>query len=104
MTDFRSTSRVSATGATPTCVIAGEIDIRTVEGFRSTLLGALRSGEPAIVDLTRVTFFGVAGLRALVEARDYAAAQQISMWIIGSHCVERLLVVAGLGDDFGIRR
>ncbi|UGT42831.1 STAS domain-containing protein [Nocardia yamanashiensis] len=102
MTEFRSASRVTGNGTTPTCAIAGDIDIRTVDEFRAALGVALRSGEPAIVDLSRITFFGVAGLRALVDARDYAAAHHISLWIIGSHCVERLLAVAGLSDDFGM--
>ncbi|GAB4583030.1 STAS domain-containing protein [Nocardia sp. IFM 10818] len=91
-----------AADSTPLCTVAGEVDIRSVDALRTALAGTLREGATVIVDLSGVTFFGTPGLRALMDARDWADQHDCALWIVGSPCVKRLLEVMDLADDFGI--
>jgi anti-sigma B factor antagonist len=53
--------------------VTGEIDISTVTGLWERLSELAESGQPLIVDLTRITFIDSAGLGALVGAARRAA-------------------------------
>ncbi|QVI19679.1 STAS domain-containing protein [Nocardia tengchongensis] len=84
------------------CTIRGEIDIRTAPMFRKALFDGIAVGGTTVVDMTAVTFFGVAGICALVEALDIAHRRQCELCVEGSHCVTRVLEVVGLATAFDI--
>lgn len=53
--------------------VAGEIDMLTAPSLLVALLDEVdRSGGSVVVDLSAVTFFGAAGLNALLSGRKYA--------------------------------
>lgn len=78
------------------CAVAGEVDQYTVEKFRRDLIGCLNTAAPTVVvDLSRATYFGVAGLRVLMEARDWTGHTRRTLRLVtGPRCVDRLLEVA----------
>ncbi|MEV6322261.1 STAS domain-containing protein [Nocardia sp. NPDC051787] len=78
------------------CAVAGEVDHYTVEVFRRQLIGSLSTAAPlVVVDLSKVTFFGVAGLRVLIEARSRLASTDHRLRLVtGPRCVDRLLEAA----------
>ncbi|MFD4254864.1 STAS domain-containing protein [Amycolatopsis thermoflava] len=80
----------------------GEFDLLTVPGLRAQLTRAL-AGSPAVlvVDLTEVTFFGSAGMAALLEA-DTIAGDRTSIRLAVSNLIRRTLKAAGLGDTFAL--
>ncbi|WP_280294724.1 STAS domain-containing protein [Nocardia abscessus] len=79
------------------CALAGEVDHFTVEVFRRRLIGSLGAAAPVVVvDLSKVTFFGVPGLQVLIDARSVLAqtARRLRL-VTGPRCVDRLLLLAG---------
>ncbi|MEV6430297.1 STAS domain-containing protein [Nocardia sp. NPDC051463] len=78
------------------CALVGEVDYYSADVFRSGLLGSLGSAGPVVVvDLSRVTFFGSAGLRVLIEAESLMGAAGGKLVLItGRRCVDRLLDAA----------
>ncbi|MEU1427251.1 STAS domain-containing protein [Nocardia sp. NPDC005746] len=46
------------------CTVSGEIDVRAASMLRKALFDSIAIGETTVVDLTAVTFFGVAGICA----------------------------------------
>ncbi|WP_194819044.1 STAS domain-containing protein [Nocardia sp. XZ_19_385] len=86
------------------CAVAGEVDQFTAEDFRREVVGCLNTAAPiVVVDLAKVTFFGVAGLRVLLEARDWAGHTQRTLRLVtGPRCVDRLLEVASSTAAFEI--
>lgn len=61
----------------------GEVDLLTSSLLRDGLLTHLRhTGPHLIADLTKVDFFGGAGLTALVTAREAAAATGVTLCVI----------------------
>ncbi|WP_280263104.1 STAS domain-containing protein [Nocardia abscessus] len=79
------------------CALAGEVDHFTVEVFRRRLIGSLGAAAPVVVvDLSKVTFFGVPGLQVLIDARSVLAqtARRLRL-VTGPRCVDRLLQLAG---------
>ncbi|WP_433662845.1 STAS domain-containing protein [Nocardia sp. CA-128927] len=84
------------------CALAGEVDYYTADQFRSQLIGSLSTAGPLVViDLSQVTFFGVAGLHVLIEARAWAGHTERRIRLVtGPRCVDRLLEVAGDAATF----
>ncbi|WP_051022215.1 STAS domain-containing protein [Nocardia pneumoniae] len=78
------------------CAVAGEVDHYTADVFRRRMIEALSTAAPlVVVDLSKVTFFGVAGLRVLLEARSRLDnADRHLRLVTGPRCVNRLLEVA----------
>ncbi|MEV0250993.1 STAS domain-containing protein [Nocardia sp. NPDC050712] len=78
------------------CAVAGEIDQFTADILRRELIGCLNTAAPTVVvDLSMVSFFGVCGLRVLLEARDWTGHTGRTLRLVtGPHCVDRLLEVA----------
>ncbi|MFI6172548.1 STAS domain-containing protein [Nocardia sp. NPDC051052] len=79
------------------CALAGEVDFYTADQFKNQLIGSLNTAAPlVVVDLSQVTFFGVAGLHVLIEAQAWAGhtGRRIRL-VTGPRCVDRLLQVAG---------
>ncbi|WP_280345119.1 STAS domain-containing protein [Nocardia abscessus] len=79
------------------CALAGEVDHFTVEVFRRRLIGSLGAAAPVVVvDLSKVTFFGVPGLQVLIDARSVLAQTGRRLRLVtGPRCVDRLLQLAG---------
>ncbi|WP_433194211.1 STAS domain-containing protein [Nocardia sp. CA-107356] len=86
------------------CAVGGEVDYPTAEILRQSLLAALpTAGAVVVIDLSQVTFFGVAGLRVLMDARSWFGRSGRRLQLItGSRCVDRLLEVAGHAAVFDI--
>ncbi|WP_433668115.1 STAS domain-containing protein [Nocardia sp. CA-136227] len=84
------------------CTIRGEIDIRTAPMFRKAVFDSLSIGGTTVIDMTAVTFFGVAGICAMIEALDFAHRRQCELCVEGAHCVTRILEVVGLAEAFDI--
>ncbi|WP_244467324.1 STAS domain-containing protein [Nocardia vulneris] len=92
--------RVSLTAPSDTvtlCALAGEVDFYTADLFRSRLTDALGdAASTVVIDLSQVTFFGVAGLHVLLEARTWAERSDRRIRLVtGPRCVNRLLAAAG---------
>ncbi|MET8877756.1 STAS domain-containing protein [Nocardia sp. NPDC004604] len=86
------------------CAVGGEVDYLTADTLRRSLVGALpTAGAVVVIDLSQVTFFGVAGLRVLMDARSWCAHSGRRLQLItGPRCVDRLLEVAGHAAVFDI--
>ncbi|MFD6356466.1 STAS domain-containing protein [Nocardia tengchongensis] len=84
------------------CTIRGEIDILTAPAFQKALFDSIGIGGSTVVDMTAVTFFGVAGIEALLAARDFAHQRHCVLCVEGSRCVTRVLEVVGLAAAFDL--
>lgn len=80
------------------CAVAGDVDAYTAGIFARRLAAALDGAAPlVVVDLSKVAFFGSAGLRVLLTARtDLERAGRAFCLVTGAGCVDRLLAVAGV--------
>jgi anti-sigma B factor antagonist len=79
--------------------VRGEVDLVTSPLLRDRLLAHLHDTAPqVIVDLTRVGFFGAAGLTALLTARAAAMAAGIRLCVV-AHTRPVLLPLAVAGQD-----
>ncbi|MFC3966306.1 STAS domain-containing protein [Nocardia jiangsuensis] len=80
------------------CAVAGDVDGYTAEIFARRLGAALDLPAPLVaVDLSKVTFFGSAGLRALLHIRAELEGAGRSLCVLaGTPCVDRLLAVAAV--------
>ncbi|MGQ4596498.1 STAS domain-containing protein [Nocardia sp. R6R-6] len=78
------------------CSVAGEVDQYTAEVFRGRLIGSLSTAAAVVVvDLSKVTFFGVSGFQVLIEARSQLSHTDRHLRLVtGPRCVDRLLEVA----------
>lgn len=79
--------------------IIGEIDAASAAEV-TTALDSVWNLTPArvVLDLSRVTFLGTAGLAELLRAADRADSTEALLRLVGgTHCVDRAIDVAGLG-------
>lgn len=77
----------------------GEIDLSTVQDFHQAITLAretVTAPATVVVDLTGITFFGSAGVSALVQARHDCAHHEVSLVVMASPVVHRILRVTGL--------
>ncbi len=83
--------------------VLGEIDTMTGPVLGEQLSGRLAEAQLVVVDLSRVTFLGSAGLAALVAAKDEAdqAGKRLRL-VCGSHTVTRALEATGLMSVFDV--
>lgn len=66
-------------------MVRGEVDLFTSAQLADCLLPLVRDTVPhVIVDLTRVDFFGAAGLTVLVETREAAAVAGTTLCLVAS--------------------
>lgn len=102
LTDGLQVSVTSPSDTVALCAVAGEVDFCTVDVLRTALIGAVDSGAPVVVvDLSRVRFFGVAGLHVLVQVCALLGATERTLRLVtGPRCVDRVLEVAGAGTSF----
>ncbi|WP_433567445.1 STAS domain-containing protein [Nocardia sp. CA-151230] len=79
----------------------GEIDYNTVGAFREHLGYAIAtSTRLVVVDLSRLTFFSISGLQAILDADDDARRRQRVLRVVtGARCVDRLIELCGQATD-----
>jgi anti-anti-sigma factor len=102
------TLTVAARRAPPAAVVLtvrGSVDLATSALLAACLIQQLRdSHRNVVVDLTRVTFFGAAGLTVLVTAREAAAAAGVRLSLVARTRVVLLpITITGLDREFDIR-
>jgi anti-sigma B factor antagonist len=85
--------------------VTGEIDLATSPALRDRLLSDRPwSGRGAIVDLTRVTFLGSAGIMTLLDVHDRAVREGKELvLVVPGPVVARTLEIAGVAAAFTIR-
>ena len=77
--------------------VRGDIDIDTAPLAQETLLRMLEASERVCLDLTDVRFFGAAGVRVVIVARQRAATLGRGFRLSGVHGItERVLTLSGL--------
>lgn len=83
--------------------VHGELDTMTAPVLREQLAGQTAAADLMVVDLSRVTFLGSAGLAALVAAKDEVdrAGHRLRL-VCGSHTVTRALEATGLLSMFDV--
>ena len=85
-----------------TVVVQGEIDMDEAAELREAILGCVDPGQDLVVlDLTGVGYFGSAGIRDLLSARDELAEQGVDLCMDGaSPIVERVLDLTKVREYF----
>jgi anti-anti-sigma factor len=81
-------------------VLAGELDLATVEELTPGLFAALGAGSgDAVVDLRRVTYLASAGIGLLLETADRCRAtdRRLRVLVDPSSAPARIVDLAGLG-------
>jgi anti-anti-sigma factor len=79
--------------------VVGEIDAASAPELARALEPVWAAASARVVlDLSRVTFLGTAGLAELVRAAECAESAGMALRLVGgTHCVDRAINVAGLG-------
>ncbi|WP_165777594.1 STAS domain-containing protein [Amycolatopsis antarctica] len=77
--------------------VAGELDVLTAPALRALLWPRLVcAARTVVVDLSQVTFLGLAGVRVLDAALLRASAGEVDLRVVtGPRCVERALELTG---------
>lgn len=89
----------------PRLVVDGDIDERIVDEFTEAIFTTIRdAGRMAVLDLTRVTYFGSNGIGALITGKALAHDHGVDLVIEPSRIVRRVLYLASLTDFFAIDR
>jgi len=98
---FRTALRPSAT----CLVVEGEIDTNVVADFTAAIFDVVIVADAAaVLDLTRVTFFGSEGISCLITGQALANDHEVALVIEPSRIVRRVLEIAGLEGHFELRR
>ncbi len=79
--------------------VSGDIDATNAGRLATSLTYAFELGEPVCVDMSRVSFMGSSGIRALLDA---AAERQVVI-LHPSIEVRRVLEMLGLCARFGVK-
>jgi anti-anti-sigma factor len=83
--------------------VSGEVDMLTAPVLGSSLDQHMNDCRIIVVDFTKVTFLGSAGLAVLVEAlHESRRAHVLLRLVVASRTVSRALTVTGLGEVFDI--
>ncbi|MEJ8278650.1 STAS domain-containing protein [Pseudonocardia spirodelae] len=83
--------------------VHGEIDTMTAPVLSERLAERIGSTDLLVVDLSRVTFLGSAGLAALVEAKERIGTTGGRLRLVcGSHAVTRALEATNLMSLFDV--
>jgi anti-anti-sigma factor len=92
-------------GERHTVVVAGEVDIATVDDLLSEVYACLDGpADVCEIDLGDVTFIDSSGLGALVRIRNVAHDRGKEVVLVNVPApVERLFAVTGLAEVFGIQ-
>jgi anti-sigma B factor antagonist len=63
--------------------IVGEVDGKTAPQAQTAILGAVREGEPLLLDMTETTYLSSAGLRVLLLVHRESAARHATVVLVG---------------------
>lgn len=85
---------------TPHLVLEGEHDIADKEALAS-LLGSLRPDGPAVIDMTRVTYFDSTTLGELVKLRTRFKEHAIKL-LVSSADIQRILQIVHFDELFEV--
>jgi anti-anti-sigma factor len=102
--DETMTITTRRTGDTTAVVLSGELDMHSCEQLATALAAALDDSPKEIgVDARELSFTDSAGLRALLVARDAAAADGVVLRLthVSDH-LDRLLDMTGLREVLGV--
>ena len=89
---------VSNDGAATRITVAGELDLYSSPGVREQVLAAVADAPGAVIlDLVAVNFLDSTGIALIIAARDKAAIREVSLTIVPSAPVRKVLEVVGLG-------
>jgi anti-anti-sigma factor len=87
----------------PRLVADGDIDDRVVEALTDAIFELVCDAhDTAVVDLTRVTYFGSNGIGALITGKAVAHDHGVDLVVEPSRIVRRVLYLVGLTDFFAI--
>jgi anti-sigma B factor antagonist len=85
-------------------VVEGEIDAESVADFTAAIFDAvIVADDAAVLDLTKVVFFGSEAISSLITGQALANDHAVSLIIEPSHIVQRVLEVVGVTDCFELR-
>lgn len=76
------------------CAVRGEIDVSNVGELEAGLTAAIDRGPAVVVDLSEVTFFASAGIRALFDACDDRRGRPIA--VVTGPGVETVFRICGM--------
>lgn len=82
------------------CCVSGEVDAWSSPLLDEELQRAVHDARDLVVDLSKVTFFAVAGLNALERARDAAAPARDVVLADETDAVARVLDVPAMRSTF----
>ncbi|MGH3822749.1 MAG: STAS domain-containing protein [Pseudonocardiaceae bacterium] len=100
-----SSSACPDTDGVVVIVPARELDLLTCPAWHRDLIEQLHGRTPRVlvIDLTRVEFFGAAGLGVLVEVREHAERCGVELrLVVCSRPVWRPLQLTGLAGEFEV--
>ena len=96
--------RVVEENGVATVFLTGDIDVEHSPGARTTLLAAVKKGQPVVVDLSGVSYMDSSGVASLVEAFQRARAASLEFALVRvSEQVRKVLMLARLDKVFTIR-
>ena len=83
--------------------LGGEIDLVTGEHFATQLTAALQdAGSKLVVDMSKVTFLGSAGIAALIAVNRMATAQGTELVLKCSPPTRRTIELVGLTEQLKV--
>jgi len=90
-------------GAYRVVAVAGEVDLSWSSELRGSILDALESKRPVMVDLSAVSYIDSSGIAALVEGYQTAKGQSVNFGLVSiSDPVRAVLELARLDQVFPI--
>lgn len=97
-------SRILRPGAAGTVVVSvqGEVDALTAPRLAVTLAEQLATATLLVVDLSRVDFFGAAGLGVLAGAAARAAEGSVTVRLVAGTRVRRVLSLVRIDDTLTV--
>ena len=96
-------SRTRTEGVYTVIELAGEVDLSCSPEVRKQILGALKSGQHLLVDLSAVSYIDSSGVASLVEGYQVAKRKALRFGLIGvSQSAMGVLILARLDKIFPI--
>jgi anti-sigma B factor antagonist len=100
-----ATHAVSVEGKECTVRVVGEVDMANADEVLGWIRDAVDSADCSVlkVDLLRLSFLDSAGVRMLIEARDFARTKGAIMTVVNpQRIVYEVLQISGVAGQFGL--
>lgn len=102
MTPFEVSTSVSPDGV-PALQASGDLDVASADQLVSAASAVLGEGSALTLDLGGVTFMDSTGLGAVIKIRNHLVDRGGSLTLTAiSPSVERVLVLVGMAEGFGV--